>query len=71
MTVVTCFYHVDLLQFFDLEKGEFVQEVKEPDPPMYDESSDVAILTDENFENVVLKEGLPWVVEFYAPWCGE
>ncbi len=48
-----------------------MKEVKKADPPMYDESSDVVILTDENFEDVVLKDGLPWVVEFYAPWCGE
>lgn len=27
-------------------------------------------LTDDNFEKEVLKSKDPWLVEFYAPWCG-
>lgn len=28
------------------------------------------ILTDENFRAKVINGGDPWLVEFYAPWCG-
>ena len=28
------------------------------------------VLTDENFENEVLKSELPCLVDFWAPWCG-
>lgn len=31
---------------------------------------DVVILTDDNFEKEVLQSKEPWLVEFYAPWCG-
>ncbi len=27
-------------------------------------------LTDENFEQEVIKSGLPVLVDFWAPWCG-
>ena len=27
-------------------------------------------LTDSNFRGKVLDGGEPWLVEFYAPWCG-
>jgi len=27
-------------------------------------------ITDENFENEVLKSDIPVVVDFWAPWCG-
>ena len=30
----------------------------------------VADLTDQNFEDEVLKSDLPVVVDFWAPWCG-
>lgn len=28
------------------------------------------ILTDQNFENEVLKSNVPVLVDFWAPWCG-
>ena len=34
------------------------------------EGSDVVELTDEMFEKEVLNGDSPWLVEFYAPWCG-
>jgi len=30
----------------------------------------VVILTDENFDSIVLGSKDIWMVEFYAPWCG-
>uniref|UniRef100_A0A1I7U8R6 protein disulfide-isomerase n=1 Tax=Caenorhabditis tropicalis TaxID=1561998 RepID=A0A1I7U8R6_9PELO len=33
-------------------------------------SSDVVILTDSNFEKLVLNSKEAWMVEFFAPWCG-
>ena len=32
--------------------------------------SNVYTLNDHNFVEVVLKGTTPWVVDFYAPWCG-
>jgi len=32
--------------------------------------SNVVILTDETFEEEVLKADLPVLVDFWAPWCG-
>ncbi|PIP27340.1 MAG: thioredoxin [Candidatus Moranbacteria bacterium CG23_combo_of_CG06-09_8_20_14_all_39_10] len=32
--------------------------------------SKVIVLTDENFEQEVLKSDLPVLVDFWAPWCG-
>lgn len=31
---------------------------------------DVITLTDDNFDEMVLKSDEPWLVEFFAPWCG-
>ncbi len=45
--------------------------MKIPDPPMYDETSSVVKLTDATFDEKVLNSKEPWVVEFYAPWCGK
>ncbi|KAA3671201.1 protein disulfide-isomerase A6 [Paragonimus westermani] len=33
-------------------------------------NSDVIELTDSNFDEIVLNSEEPWLVEFYAPWCG-
>ncbi|KAM6915034.1 protein disulfide-isomerase A6 [Xenentodon cancila] len=33
-------------------------------------SKDVAELTDDNFESMVLESDDVWLVEFFAPWCG-
>lgn len=30
----------------------------------------VVELTDANFERLVLKSKEPWLIEFFAPWCG-
>lgn len=27
-------------------------------------------LNNNNFESMVLKSNEPWLVDFYAPWCG-
>lgn len=32
--------------------------------------SDVVVLTDDNFDSIVLNEKKDVLVEFYAPWCG-
>ncbi|OWA53359.1 Protein disulfide-isomerase A6 [Hypsibius exemplaris] len=32
--------------------------------------NDVITLNDDNFEELVLNSDEPWLVEFYAPWCG-
>ena len=49
-------------------------ELEEPAKPressgFYD-GSDVVELTDDNFEAEVIKKNEPWLIEFYAPWCG-
>merc|ERR1712048_924858 len=31
---------------------------------------DVVILTDSTFDDQVINSEEPWIVEFYAPWCG-
>jgi protein disulfide-isomerase A6 len=33
-------------------------------------ASDVVILTDSNFDDLVINSQDAWMVEFYAPWCG-
>ena len=30
----------------------------------------VHILDEDSFENVLMKDEVAWIVEFYAPWCG-
>lgn len=34
------------------------------------DAKDVIELTDSNFDKLVLNSDAPWLVEFYAPWCG-
>jgi len=31
---------------------------------------DVVVLTDSNFDREVMDSSEPWIIEFYAPWCG-
>ncbi|CAD8058669.1 unnamed protein product [Paramecium sonneborni] len=37
---------------------------------LYEADSKVVKLTKENFKTLVLESNEPWMVEFYAPWCG-
>jgi protein disulfide-isomerase A6 len=37
---------------------------------LYSSNSPVIQLTDKNFQNIVVKNPDPVLVEFYAPWCG-
>jgi protein disulfide-isomerase A6 len=37
---------------------------------LYGSNSPVVQLTDKNFQNIVMKNPGPVLVEFYAPWCG-
>ena len=32
--------------------------------------SKVEVLTDANFQKMVIDSNEMWMVEFYAPWCG-
>lgn len=41
-----------------------------PHLSLYSSNSPVIQLTDKNFQNVVVKNPDPVLVEFYAPWCG-
>jgi len=43
---------------------EMEKEEEEPKPDV------VVVLTDANFEELVLKSNDNWFVKFYAPWCG-
>jgi hypothetical protein len=36
----------------------------------YSSKDDVVELTASNFQKLVVSSSEPWVVEFYAPWCG-
>ncbi|XP_071950978.1 protein disulfide-isomerase A6 homolog [Antedon mediterranea] len=37
---------------------------------LYSKTSDVVELTAANFQDKVVNSDEPWLVEFYAPWCG-
>lgn len=37
---------------------------------LYDADSKVVKLTKDNFKTLVLDSNEPWMVEFFAPWCG-
>lgn len=32
--------------------------------------ADVLVVTEDNFENEILKADVPAVIDFWAPWCG-
>lgn len=51
-----------LLEFVNKEAGTHVK--------LTAPASDVVVLTQENFDEVVLDESKDVLVEFYAPWCG-
>lgn len=38
--------------------------------PDYDMDGDVYVLESFNFDKLVSESKDPWLVEFYAPWCG-
>ena len=37
---------------------------------IYEDDTPVALLTKEDFDSEVLRGASPWIIEFYAPWCG-
>jgi len=37
---------------------------------IYEDDTPVALLTQDSFDTEVLRGASPWIVEFYAPWCG-
>ena len=51
-------------------KKQETKKPSEPEPEEEEEDSDVVVLTESNFETLVLKSSDLWLVEFYAPWCG-
>lgn len=52
----------------ETKKPEKQESQKPPEPEVDD--SDVVVLTESNFESLVLQSDDLWLVEFYAPWCG-
>jgi protein disulfide-isomerase A6 len=37
---------------------------------IYEDDTPVELLTKQNFDTEVIRSATPWIVEFYAPWCG-
>jgi protein disulfide-isomerase A6 len=61
----------------NLEASKKAGKDTEVDPPAKErvasgfyEGSDVIELYDDNFEAELKKSNAPWLIEFYAPWCG-
>lgn len=52
----------------ETKKQEKQESQKPPEPEIQD--SDVVVLTESNFNTLVLQSNDLWLVEFYAPWCG-
>jgi thioredoxin-like negative regulator of GroEL len=40
------------------------------DEAIYGPNTPVEILTKDNFDREVIRSASPWIIEFYAPWCG-
>ena len=49
-------------------KSSNSEQRKEPEAEVNE--GDVVVLTESNFESLVLQSDELWLVEFYAPWCG-
>jgi protein disulfide-isomerase A6 len=37
---------------------------------IYEEDTPVTLLTKDTFDKEVIRSATPWIIEFYAPWCG-
>jgi len=59
----------DLVQFLSPFAGVQVEEGSENRESRAEESF-VIQLTDKNFDDLVLGSKVPWIIEFFAPWCG-
>ena len=49
------------------EKSEKKEEEKAEEEI---EETDVVVLDEDNFDDIVMNSDDAWFIEFYAPWCG-